>query len=98
MEFDLLRRVRWRNLGRAAAAVALVGAVVAWPRLTPPEPQVPGSEPRPLVEGPPPAPRERMAARREREERPRRDPVGRRKRRVAPPKRRQVREARGETR
>jgi len=44
MEFDLLRRVRWRNLGRAAAAVALVGAVVAWPRLTPPEPQLPGSE------------------------------------------------------
>jgi hypothetical protein len=51
MALDVLRRVRWGNVARAAGAVALVAAVVAWPRLTPPAPVVPGPEARPLVEG-----------------------------------------------
>jgi hypothetical protein len=49
MGFDVLRRVRWRNAGRVVGAVALVAAVVAWPRLTAPAPRVPGSQPVPLV-------------------------------------------------
>src|SRR4051794_24700803 len=88
MGFDGLRRVRWGNVGRAAGAVALVAAVVAWPRLTPPAPQVPGSEPRPLVEAPPAGLREGAVAPRER--------AGRRA--ATPPKRPRVRRATGERR
>src|SRR4051812_50057883 len=88
MGFDGLRRVRWRNVGRAAGAIALVAAVVAWPRLTPPAPEVPGSEPRPLVEAPSAGPREGAGAPRERagrEEQTRRG--GRRPRGASPPER-----------
>jgi len=47
---DVLHRVRWRNLARAGAAVAVVAAVVAWPRVGPPEPRVPEAGAVPLVE------------------------------------------------
>jgi hypothetical protein len=43
MGSELLRRVRWGNVVRAAVAVGLVGAVIAWPRLAPPEPRLPAS-------------------------------------------------------
>ena len=36
------RRVRWNNVLRAAAAALIVVLVVAWPRLAPPAPPVPG--------------------------------------------------------
>ena len=56
MGSDLLRRVRWRNVARAAVGGGRRGrAVVAWPRLTPPAPRLPGPAARPLVE--PAAPR-----------------------------------------
>jgi hypothetical protein len=43
------RRVRWENVIRAAGVSLLVAVVVAWPRLAPPEPAMPGAEPAPLV-------------------------------------------------
>jgi hypothetical protein len=49
MGSDLVRRVRWRNVARAGAVVAVVATVVAWPRLTPPPPRLPDRAPRPLV-------------------------------------------------
>src|SRR5689334_25321359 len=49
MRFEVLRRVRWGNVARAAGVLALVGAVVAWPRLDAPEPRLPGDEVAPLV-------------------------------------------------
>src|SRR5262245_10183071 len=52
MRSDVLRRVRWGNVARAFAVVAVVGTIVAWPRLTPPAPAVPEREVRPLVEPP----------------------------------------------
>ena len=51
MERDLLCRLRWGNVARAGAVVAVVGAVVAWPRLAPPAPRVPSGQPAPLGEG-----------------------------------------------
>ena len=48
MGLDLLRRIRWGNVGRLAGAAALVAAVVAWPRLAPPEPALPERAARPL--------------------------------------------------
>jgi hypothetical protein len=94
MGFDVLRRVRWRNVGRVVGAVALVAAVVAWPRLTAPAPRVPGSQPVPLV-GPNVVGRgDRVGTRRRGQVQRRRD--GRRRRpegRVRRPgKRRQVRQ------
>jgi hypothetical protein len=47
------RRVRWENVVRAAGAGLLVAVVVAWPRLAPPEPALPGAGPAPLVEAEP---------------------------------------------
>jgi len=49
MALDLLHRLRWRNLARAIAVVALVGVVVAWPRVGPPPSRPPGSAAVPLV-------------------------------------------------
>jgi len=50
MRSDVLRRVRWGNVARALGVLAVAGVIVAWPRLTPPEPSVPEPAPRPLVE------------------------------------------------
>src|SRR5438034_1026862 len=41
MQRDLLRRIRWGNVGRLAAAVTIVAAVVAWPRVAGPAPRRP---------------------------------------------------------
>jgi pyruvate/2-oxoglutarate dehydrogenase complex dihydrolipoamide acyltransferase (E2) component len=57
---ELLRRVRWGNVGRAAALLAVVALVVLWPRLRADPPPLP-PEPRAAAELPPvdePAPRE----------------------------------------
>ena len=40
---------------RAAAASLLLAMVVAWPRLAPPDPALPGADPAPLAAGEPPA-------------------------------------------
>jgi len=56
MGSDLLRRVRWSNVARVAAAVTVVAAIVAWPRLGPPRPRVPAPGARPLVVAPVPTP------------------------------------------
>ena len=45
---DVLRRIRWGNVGRLAGAATLLAAVVAWPRLAPPDPALPGNAARPL--------------------------------------------------
>jgi hypothetical protein len=51
------RRLRWGNVARTAGAVALVAVVVAWPRLAPREPALPGNQAAPIVDGgPQPAP------------------------------------------
>ncbi len=42
-------RVRWGNVGRAAAVLAVLALAVAWPRLAPPAPQLPADEARPLA-------------------------------------------------
>jgi hypothetical protein len=52
MGFDVVRRVRWGNVGRAVGAVALVAAVVAWPRLAAAPARVPEREAVPVVGGP----------------------------------------------
>src|SRR4051794_41547987 len=49
---DVLRRVRWENVGRAAAAVLALGVVIAWPRLAPDAPRVPAAGLVPLDRGP----------------------------------------------
>src|SRR3954447_14579721 len=48
MERDLLRRVRWRNLGRASGLLAVGALVVAWPRLQTAPPQLPVDGARPV--------------------------------------------------
>ncbi|HET9738893.1 MAG TPA: hypothetical protein VFP78_12320 [Solirubrobacteraceae bacterium] len=45
---ELLRRIRWGNVGKLAGALAVIAAVAAWPLLAPPEPALPGDAPRPL--------------------------------------------------
>jgi hypothetical protein len=45
------RRVRWENVFRLAAVGLIVAVVVAWPRLAPPEPRLPGAQATPLVPG-----------------------------------------------
>jgi hypothetical protein len=45
---DLLRRIRWGNVGRLAGALAVIAAVAAWPRLAPPQPALPDEVARPL--------------------------------------------------
>src|SRR3954469_13524663 len=52
---ELLRRVRWGNVGRAAAAVLALGVVIAWPRLASDAPRVPAAGLVPLDRGPHPA-------------------------------------------
>jgi hypothetical protein len=56
------RRLRWGNVARAAGAAATVAVVVAWPRLAPPEPALPGSGAVPIArdEPEPAAPRARV--------------------------------------
>ena len=71
------RRVRWENVLRAAGASLLVAVLVAWPRLAPPEPRLPGAEPAPLAAGEPPAdpvPEARAGVRTPRRDRPMRRP------------------------
>src|SRR3954468_6983299 len=76
---DVLRRVRWGNVALAAAVVAALVAVVAWPRLTAPAPALPGDAAQPLVRGEdrrgervrgksPPQPRARPRGARQRKE------------------------------
>jgi len=47
------RRVRWENVLRVVAAALLVAVVVAWPRLAPPDPGLPGRGAVPLDPGRP---------------------------------------------
>lgn len=56
MRSDLLNRVRWANLARAAAVLVIVAAVVLWPRLGPPEPALPADAPEPVASVPEPGP------------------------------------------
>jgi hypothetical protein len=49
---DVLRRVRWGNVGRALAVVAAIGVLVAWPKLASDAPRVPTAAPSPLDRGP----------------------------------------------
>jgi hypothetical protein len=48
MGSDLLRRIRWGNVGRLVGALAVIAAVAAWPRLAPPQPALPDEVARPL--------------------------------------------------
>src|SRR6185312_5933069 len=48
-------RVRWANVGRALALVAVAALVVAWPRLRAPAPQVPRGAAVPVRTAPVPA-------------------------------------------
>jgi hypothetical protein len=50
MGSELLRRVRWRNVGRVCGVVLVVATVVAWPRLNSSAPRVPDPAGRPLAE------------------------------------------------
>jgi hypothetical protein len=45
---EALRRIRWSNVGRLAGGLAVIAAVVAWPRLAPPQPALPSEVARPL--------------------------------------------------
>src|SRR5262245_40022566 len=61
---DVLRRVRWGNVALAAAVVAALATVIAWPRLAPAPPGLPGDSAQPVVgvddapgPGSPPKPR-----------------------------------------
>ena len=45
-------RVRWGNVGRAAAAVGLVALVVAWPRLGGAAPALPADDAVPVASAP----------------------------------------------
>jgi hypothetical protein len=47
------RRLRWGNVARTAGVVALAAVVVAWPRLAPREPDLPGSDVAPVTKEPP---------------------------------------------
>src|SRR5690349_206596 len=42
---DLLRRIRWNNVARAAAVLAAVALVLAWPHLRSKPPEIPPEEP-----------------------------------------------------
>ena len=100
------RRLRWGNVARTAGAVAVVAVVVAWPRLAPPDPAMPGNEAAPLAGDepawmPPRAPgREDGQARSRRERTPRGGQRGGGSGRGAPGARRVTREgsARGAAR
>jgi protein TonB len=88
MPRSLRHRIRWGNVTRLVAALAVVALVLAWPRLGPPEPQLPPATVVPLSDPeetlPPRRPRPR------RPERPRR--VARERPRPAKRPRRAVRE------
>src|SRR3954454_24315726 len=73
MARDVLRRVRWGNVPIALATLICLGAVVGWPRLSPPGPQLPADAARPVLTAAPrgaaglaptPEPAGRRAARR----------------------------------
>src|SRR4051794_27437830 len=49
MARDVLRRVRWGNVAIALGTLICLGAVVGWPRLSPPGPQLPADTARPVV-------------------------------------------------
>jgi hypothetical protein len=49
MRRDVLRRVRWGNVALAATVIAVLAAVVAWPRLASAPPALPPDTARPLV-------------------------------------------------
>jgi hypothetical protein len=49
MGHDILRRVRWGNVARAGMAVAVLAAVVAWPRLAPRDPALPPPDAAPVA-------------------------------------------------
>src|SRR6476646_6283540 len=75
---SLAQRIRWGNLLRLAAAVAVVALVVAWPRIASPPPRLEGDEPVAVAPGESVAPVAPRAA-----ERPRPVPRRPRPRRVA---------------
>ena len=52
----LRARVRWGNVARAAALLALAAIVIAWPHLRAREPALPPAHPTPLVTEPEPPP------------------------------------------
>src|SRR3954471_22930828 len=52
MRSNLLRRVRWGNVGAAGGTLLCLTAVVLWPRLAPPGPSLPSDTPHPLVAAP----------------------------------------------
>jgi hypothetical protein len=79
MGSELLRRVRWRNVGRACGVVLVVAAVVAWPRLNSSAPRVPDPAGRPLV-APTARPRRPITPPRTERQRATADPTGRRRR------------------
>ena len=76
------RRLRWGNVARTAGAVAVVAAVVAWPRLAPPDPAMPGNEAAPLAGDEPAWTPPRASGREDGQARSRRErtPKGRQKR------------------
>src|SRR3954447_22706564 len=45
---DVLRRLRWGNVGRAAVLAGVLAFVVAWPRISGEAPEVPGAAAVPL--------------------------------------------------
>lgn len=58
----LLARVRWANVARAAALVAVVALVAAWPQLRAEAPALPDAEARPVPVAPAVAPPETTPA------------------------------------
>jgi len=88
MGSELLRRVRWSNVGRACGVLLVVAAVVAWPRLNSSAPRLPDPAGRPLVK--PPAQPRRPATHPPRERQ--RAPIDRDGRRRRVPRRHEIAE------
>jgi hypothetical protein len=90
------QRIRWGNVGRLSAAIAVLALVVAWPRLAAPPPRLRGDEP--IAVGPektPARPRAKGRARAKRDAGAKRDAAAKRAaaakgdaRRAARPRRR----------
>src|SRR5215217_7455966 len=55
MRHEAAGRARWSHAGRAAAVAAMLALVVAWPRLAPPVPRLPGDAGIPVATPGPPA-------------------------------------------
>src|SRR5829696_6545785 len=55
MRHEAAGRARWSHAGRAGAVAAMLALVVAWPRLTPPAPRLPGDAGIPVATPDPPA-------------------------------------------